>query len=242
MSYKDKLIKEKLPKHVAIIMDGNGRWAKQRNKERIYGHREGVKSVKAVVEAAVEVGIEYLTLYAFSKENWARPKQEVQALMNLLVQGIYDELDTMKEQNIKLKVIGDLSQLEDSVRESVLYALEQTAQNTGLVLIIALSYGARQEIIRAVKMIARKVQQGQLDVDDIDQELFSEHLYTAGIPDPDLLIRTSGELRISNFLLWQLSYTELYFTKVYWPDFRKEEFFQALYDYQNRQRRFGRVL
>ncbi len=241
MSYKDKLQKDRLPIHVAIIMDGNGRWAKARNKERIYGHHEGAKSAKEVVEAAVEVGIGYLTLYAFSSENWRRPKDEVDALMNLLVQGINDELDTMAELNVRLKVIGDLSKLDSEVKAAVENSIEQTKNNSGLTLIIALSYGSREEIIAATREIARKVKQGVLSYEDIDKEVFEKHLYTAGVPDPDLLIRTSGEQRISNFLLWQLSYTELYFTETLWPDFRKEQFYKALYNYQNRERRFGKT-
>ena len=241
MSYKDKLQKDRLPIHVAIIMDGNGRWAKARNKERIYGHHEGAKSAKEVVEAAVEVGIGYLTLYAFSSENWRRPKDEVDALMSLLVQGINDELNTMAELNVRLKVIGDLSKLDSEVKAAVENSIEQTKNNSGLTLIIALSYGSREEIIAATREIARKVKQGVLSYEDIDKEVFEKHLYTADLPDPDLLIRTSGEQRISNFLLWQLSYTELYFTETLWPDFRKEQFYKALYNYQNRERRFGKT-
>ncbi len=241
MSYKQKLDPQKIPRHVAIIMDGNGRWAKLRNKDRIFGHREGVNSVKAVVEAAVEIGIEYLTIYAFSSENWQRPRDEVQALMRLLMQGISDELDNINKQNVRLKVIGQLDRLEPEVYKSVVDAVEATEKNTGLTLVIALSYGGREEILDATRQIAQKVKNGELSVDDINKQVFEQHLYTAGIPDPDLMIRTSGEQRISNFLLWQLSYTELYFTKTLWPDFRKEQFFEAIYNYQQRERRFGKT-
>ena len=241
MGFKDKLDLKKVPQHVAIIMDGNGRWAKQRNKDRIYGHREGVKSAKEVVEAAGEIGVKYLTLYAFSSENWQRPEQEVKALMQLLVQEISQELDRFKQENIRLKVIGDLSRLEPEVYQAVQRAIEQTSNNDRMTIVIALSYGARQEIVNAVRKIAQKVKQGQLDPSEINEQIFANHLYTAGIPDPDFLIRTSGELRISNFLLWQLSYTELYFTKILWPDFRKEQFFEAIYNFQQRERRYGKI-
>ncbi len=241
MGFKDKLDLKKVPQHVAIIMDGNGRWAKQRNKDRIYGHREGVKSAKEVVEAAGEIGVKYLTLYAFSSENWQRPEREVKALMQLLVQEISQELDRFKQENIRLKVIGDLSRLEPEVYQAVQKAIEQTSNNNRMTIVIALSYGARQEIVNAVRQIAQKVKQGQLDPSEINEQIFANHLYTAGIPDPDFLIRTSGELRISNFLLWQLSYTELYFTKILWPDFRKEQFFEAIYNFQQRERRYGKI-
>ncbi len=241
MSFKNKLDQKKIPRHVAIIMDGNGRWAKQRNKDRIFGHYEGVNSVKSVVEGAVEVGVEYITLYAFSSENWNRPKEEVEALMNLLMQGITDELDNLNEQNIRLLVIGQLDRLDKKIYDSVINALKSTENNTGLKLIIALSYGGRQEIVDAAKAIAQKVKNGELSPEEITVQVFEEHLYTKGIPDPDLMIRTSGEQRISNFLLWQLSYTELYFTEILWPDFRKEQFFEALYNYQQRERRFGKI-
>ena len=240
-SFKEKIDLAKVPTHVAIIMDGNGRWAKKRNRERIYGHREGVDSVKAVVEAAGEIGVKYLTLYAFSSENWSRPKEEVEALMSLLVQGIHDELDNIMKQNVRIRVIGDLSKLKPEVRQAVEESIEKTRNNTALNVVIALSYGSRDEIVSAVKEIARKVKEGKLDVEDISQETISGHLYTAGIPDPDLLIRTSGEIRISNFLLWQISYTELYFTPILWPDFKQEQFFEAIYNYQQRERRFGKI-
>ncbi len=238
---KEKIDLKKVPVHVAIIMDGNGRWAKKRNRERVYGHQEGVNSVKAVVEAAGEIGVKYLTLYAFSSENWARPKEEVEALMSLLVNGIRDELDNIMKQNIRIKVIGDLTRLKPDVRKAVEESVEKTKNNTALTVVIALSYSGRDEIVNAVKHIAQQVKDGKLDIEDIDQELISSNLYTAGIPDPDLLIRTSGEIRISNFLLWQISYTELYFTEILWPDFKKDQFFEAIYNYQQRERRFGKI-
>jgi len=240
-NFKEKIDFKKIPVHVAIIMDGNGRWAKQRNKDRFFGHREGVNSVKAVVEAAGELGIKYLTLYAFSSENWSRPKEEIELLMSLLVQGIRDELDNIIKQNIKIIVIGDLSKLKEEVRKQVEEAMERSKDNKGLNLIIALSYSGRDEIVYAVRQIANKVKNGKLNVEEINREVVSSHLYTVGIPDPDLMIRTSGEIRISNFLLWQISYTELYFTSILWPDFKKEQFFEAIYNYQLRERRFGKI-
>ena len=241
MSYKEKLDFNNIPKHVAIIMDGNGRWAKLRNRERTYGHQEGVKSVKAVVEAALEIGVKYLTIYAFSSENWARPKEEVQTLMKILVDGINDELDNLNEQGIRLHVIGEIYRLQPEVQQAIKKALESTKKNDKLHLIVALSYSGRDEIISAVKKIAEKVKSNQLEINNIDQTVFSNHLYTKDFPDPDLLIRTSGEIRISNFLLWQIAYTELYFTKILWPDFRKEQFFEAIFNYQQRERRFGKT-
>lgn len=241
MSFREKIDLNKVPAHVAIIMDGNGRWAKRRNRERVYGHREGVNSVKAVVEAAGEIGVKYLTLYAFSSENWSRPKEEVDALMALLVQGIHDELDNIMEKNTRIRVIGDMSKLKPDVRQAVEESLEKTKNNTALNVVIALSYGSRDEIVYAVQKIAQEVKQGRLDVEDITVDTISSHLYTAGIPDPDFLIRTSGEIRISNFLLWQISYAELYFTPILWPDFKKEQFFEAIYNYQQRERRFGKI-
>ncbi len=241
MSLKDKIDLQKVPRHIAIIMDGNGRWAKKRNKERIFGHYEGVNSVRAIIKAAIEAGVKYLTLYAFSSENWQRPKEEVEALMDLLVKGVEEDLDKLNEQNVKLYVIGDIAGLPPKVKKSVDKALKATEKNTGLNLIIALNYGARQEILNAVKNIAIAVKNGKLDINAIDEKLFANYLTTKGIPDPDLLIRTSGEQRISNFLLWQISYTELYFTEILWPDFREEQFFEAIINYQNRERRFGKI-
>jgi undecaprenyl diphosphate synthase len=217
-----------LPQHVAIIMDGNGRWAKQRALPRAAGHREGVKSVRSV-------------LYTFSKENWQRPAMEVSMLMKLLVTSLRSEIDEMMEKNVRLNTLGDLNDLPPFVREELIDGMERTKHNTGLKLNLALSYGARSEIVAAVKEVARRVRDGELYLEDIDEEIFSDSLYTQNIPDPDLLIRTSGEQRISNFLLWQLAYSELYITRTYWPDFRKEEFCGALINYIYRERRFGMV-
>jgi len=240
MSYKEKLDKKKIPRHVAIIMDGNGRWAKKRNKNRIFGHKAGTKSVKLVVEAAYEIGVEYLTLYAFSTENWNRPKTEISGLMSLLVGGINDELDYLHKQKVKLTVIGDDKNIAPTVKKAINKAIEKTKYNTGLNVIIALSYSSRWEIINAINNIIKDVSDKKIP-EQITEQIFSSYLTTANIPDPELLIRTSGEVRISNFLLWQISYSELYFTEKYWPDFKKEEFFEAIYDYQNRERRFGKI-
>src|SRR5690606_32298923 len=239
MELKQQINLEKLPQHIAIIMDGNGRWGKEQGKLRIFGHNKGVDSVRQVVEAAVEIGIPFLTLYAFSTENWNRPKFEVTALMEILVSAINKETKTLMKNGVKLNAIGDLKQLPDSCHKQLLKAIAQTANNTNCTLTLALSYSARQEIVEASKRIAEKVQKGELHLDDIDQESFSSHLETAGIPDPELMIRTSGEQRISNFLLWQLAYSELYFTEKLWPDFIKNDLYEAVIAYQKRERRFG---
>ncbi len=228
-----------VPRHVAIILDGNGRWAKQRGLARIFGHEEGAKAVRGSVEGCGELGIEYLTLYAFSQENWQRPKIEVTALMRLLQNFLKDTTPELMEKNVRLHAIGRIDELPDSCRAELHRSIERTAANTGLTLILALSYGARAEIIDAVRSIAREIQAGHLDEAMVDPELFSRHLYTRAYPDPDLLIRTSGEMRLSNFLLWQLSYAEIHFTPVLWPDFRKQDLLAAVEDYSNRQRRFG---
>ena len=241
MSFKNKIIKEKLPTHVAIIMDGNGRWAKMRGEHRIVGHQNGVESVRQTVEAAAELGISYLTLYAFSTENWNRPQDEVLGLMSLLVEAIENETPTLMKNNVRLKAIGDLNSLPTEVREKLEGTISNTSKNTGLTLVLALSYSSRWEIVNAVKNIAHKVQDGTLSVDEINDKLITNHLTTIDIPDPELLIRTSGETRISNFLLWQIAYTELYFTEIFWPDFSKEEFYKALFNFQNRERRFGKI-
>lgn len=241
MSIKNKIIKEKLPTHLAIIMDGNGRWAKMRGEHRIIGHQNGVEAVRETVEAAGELGISYLTLYAFSTENWNRPKDEVLGLMSLLVEAIENETPTLMKNNVRLQAIGDLSSLPLEVREKLEGTISNTSGNSGLTLILALSYSSRWEIVNAVKNIASQVQNGDVSLDDIDSDLFSSHLTTKGIPDPELLIRTSGEYRISNFLLWQIAYSELYFTELFWPDFNKEELYKALLNYQNRERRFGKI-
>lgn len=238
-SVKDQLVKEKLPKHVAIIMDGNGRWAKKSGNLRIFGHKNGVKSVREVTEASAELGIQYLTLYAFSTENWNRPKLEVEALMTLLVSTISSETKTLMENNVRLKFIGCVDSLPSSVLSNLEACVENTSKNSGLTLVLALSYSSRWEIIDAVKAIAQKAKDGILAPESITADLFENHLSTAGMPDPELMIRTSGEQRISNFLLWQLAYSELYFSEVLWPDFRKEDFYKALLVYQNRERRFG---
>jgi undecaprenyl diphosphate synthase len=239
MAYKEQIDLLKLPKHVAIIMDGNGRWAKEKGKLRVFGHHNGVLSVRAVVEAAVELGIEYITLYTFSLENWNRPKLEVMAIMELIVNTIHREIQTFMDQNVRLNAIGDLDLLPKKCYKELTGAMKKTSGNTGLVLTLALSYSSRREILRAVKNIADKVKQGELNVEDIDEGVFGNNLFTCDMPDPELLIRTSGEYRISNYLLWQIAYSELYFTSKLWPDFRKEDFYEAILDYQKRERRFG---
>jgi len=231
----------KLPQHIAIIMDGNGRWAKEKGKLRIFGHHNGVLSVRDVVEGSCDVGLKYLTLYTFSSENWNRPKLEVMAIMELMVSTIHKEIDNFMKKNVRLNAIGDLTMLPERCFKELKNAIDKTAGNTGLVLTLALSYSSRREIINAVKQIAGKVQAGTLSIDDIDEDVFENNLYTSGMPDPELLIRTSGENRISNYLLWQIAYAELYFTTKLWPDFRKEDLFEAILDYQKRERRFGLI-
>ena len=229
-----------LPQHVAIIMDGNGRWAEDRGFARILGHQRGVDTIREIVRAARELKIKYLTLYAFSKENWARPKREVDFLMSLLGQYLDSELKDMETNQIRFNAIGKLEDLPDNVREKVKRNVAKTERNQGLLLTLALSYSSRVEITDAAKRLCEQVKQGRLQVEEITEAHFTRELYTAGIPDPDLLIRTSGELRISNFLLWQISYTEIYVSEKYWPDFRKEDFLEAVREYQKRERRFGR--
>lgn len=238
-SVKENIDLNKLPQHVAIIMDGNGRWAKTKGKPRVFGHRNGVVSVREVTEAAAELGIKYITLYAFSTENWSRPSFEVNALMTLLVETVKSEVNTLMKNNIRLQAIGDLSKLPDRTRKALIEGIEKTKLNDRMTLVLALNYSSRWEIVEAVKKISKEVQNGNLEIENIDANIFSEHLATRDIPDPELMIRTSGERRISNYLLWQAAYAELYFTSVLWPDFRKEHFFQAIYDYQQRERRFG---
>ena len=232
---------QRLPRHVAIIMDGNGRWAKEQGQDRLYGHFHGVESVRRVTEGAAELGIEYLTLYAFSTENWDRPEQEVKGLMSLLVDTIKKEVETLNKNNIRLHVIGDTDMLPESARHELNEAIAETGKNTGLNLIMALSYSSRWELLRAVKNIAVDVSQGKLSAETIDDALFHQYLCTKNFPDPELMIRTSGEHRISNFLLYQIAYAELYFTDTLWPDFRKEDLVEALLNYQNRERRFGKI-
>jgi undecaprenyl diphosphate synthase len=241
MELKDKIVRDQLPEHVAIIMDGNGRWAKEKGNKRIYGHRNGVIAVREVTEAAAELGILYLTLYAFSKENWKRPKSEVNGLMSLLVNTINKEKKNLQKNNIRLLTIGDKDTMPEKVMRELDTAVDETAGNTGLSLVLALNYGSRWEIANALNQLLNKVNSGEIDKPDISEEIISNHLTTNNIPDPELLIRTGGEKRISNFLLWQISYTELYFTHVLWPDFRKKHFHEAIIDFQNRERRFGKT-
>ncbi|MEX2578464.1 MAG: isoprenyl transferase [Verrucomicrobiales bacterium] len=230
-----------IPEHVAIIMDGNGRWAAKRNLPRREGHRAGAESVEACLEACGEIGVRYLTLYAFSSENWKRPESEVDALMGLLSHFLEEKLPALMKNNIRVRVIGRTDRLPASNRRGLEKSIRQTAANDGLTLVVALSYGSREEIVDAARQLAEKAKNGELDPAAIDEEVFAEHLYTAGVPDPDLLIRTSGEFRVSNFLLWQISYTEIHVTSVLWPDFRSEHLLEALADFQGRTRRFGRL-
>jgi len=241
MSWKDKIDHNRLPKHIAIIMDGNGRWAKQRGRLRTFGHHQGVKSVREATESAAELGIKYLTLYAFSTENWNRPKSEVNALMNLLVRTINKETKTLHDNNISLMAIGDIDSLPEVTRKELNEAIRETAHHTRMKLILALSYSSRWEIANAARIIAEKVGSKEIMPDQVDQALFESYLNTSSIPDPELLIRTSGEYRISNFLLWQIAYAELYFSMKLWPDFRKEDLYEAIVDYQRRERRFGKI-
>ena len=235
------LDKNNIPKHVAIIMDGNGRWAKQKGEMRIFGHTNGVESVRESLTAAAEIGVKYLTLYAFSTENWNRPKEEVAALMDLLVKAIYDEVEELNEKGVRLETIGNTSILPVYCREALTKAKERTKDNDKITLILALSYSSRWEIAKAVKTMAEESISGKLNVETINEDLISSYLSTSNFPDPELLIRTSGENRVSNFLMWQLAYTELYFTETLWPDFKKEHFFKAIKDYQDRERRFGKT-
>jgi len=241
MSFKEKLIKEKLPAHIAIIMDGNGRWAKKQNKMRIFGHKEGVRTVRKITEASVEIGIKYLTLYTFSTENWNRPKLEVEGLMSLLVSTVNEETKTLMDNNVQLLTIGNIDAMPKKVADKLRSSIEQTSKNDGMKLILALSYSSRWEITEAVRRIACDTANGKLQSNDITADLISSYLQTAQIPDPELLIRTSGERRISNFLLWQIAYSELYFTDLLWPEFTEESLYEALYDYQCRERRFGKT-
>lgn len=237
----EKIDKKQLPRHIAIIMDGNGRWAKEKGEDRLFGHYHGVESVRNIVEGCAELGIEYLTLYAFSTENWDRPENEVEGLMELLVSTIRKEVETLNKNKIRLHVIGDMNMLPDFAKKELNEALVITEKNTGLNLIMALSYSGRWEILNMVKSIANEAMEGRLKIDDINQDTLHQHLCTSNFPDPELMIRTSGEYRISNFLLYQLAYSELYFTPVRWPDFRKENLYEAILDFQNRERRFGKT-
>ena len=233
--------RNKLPQHIAIIMDGNGRWAKQQGLIRVVGHENGTKSVREVVEACAEIGVKNLTLYAFSTENWNRPKLEVQTLMKLLVKSLKKEIKTLQDNNIKLSAIGNIKDLPRKVHDELLEVIEKTSNNTAMTLTLALSYGSREELMNVVKELSNKVKNNIISVDSIDESIINKHLYTQNLPDVDLLIRTSGEQRISNFLLWQIAYAELYFTPILWPDFKKADLFDALIAYQNRERRFGKT-
>src|SRR5690606_19147652 len=241
MSYKDKIDHINLPKHIAIIMDGNGRWAKEKGELRVFGHKNGVTAVRETLEAAVEIGISYLTLYAFSTENWNRPEMEVNALMELLVDSLNKELPTFQKNNIRVNSIGHTKDLPKHCQATLQDTIEQTKNNTGCTLTLALSYGSRQEILDATKSIAQKIKNGELEIDEISADLFSSHLYTHNIPDPDLLIRTSGEQRVSNYMLWQIAYSELFFLPIMWPEFSSENLFECIYLFQNRERRFGKI-
>ncbi len=236
-----KINKSKIPNHVAVIMDGNGRWAKKIGKERFFGHNSGVSSVRDTIEASIDIGVKNLTLYVFSMENWKRPEAEVKALMHLLFNSIDTELENLNKNNIKLSVIGQKDLLPDSTRKRLIEAVDQTSNNTGLKLNLAISYGAKQEIIEAVKSISDKVKKNIISLENIDENIINDHLYTRNLDNVDLLIRTGGEIRVSNFLLWQISYAELFFLELLWPDFKKKHFYEAVIEYQNRARRFGKV-
>jgi undecaprenyl diphosphate synthase len=241
-SLKENIDLSNLPEHIAVIMDGNGRWAKNKGAARIFGHKNAVEAVRAVTEGCAELGVKFLTLYAFSTENWGRPKEEVDALMELLVNTLKKEIGTLHENKVKLRAIGEITNLPRNCQQNLAEAIEATKHNTGLTMIIALSYSGRWELVKAMKNMAADVKKGLIDPENINENLVSRYLQTAGIPDPELLIRTSGEMRISNFLLWQIAYTEIFITNTLWPDFRKEHLYEAICAYQKRERRFGKVL
>lgn len=241
MNLLNKIDSTNLPKHLAIIMDGNGRWAKQKGFLRAFGHESGTKSVKKIIEASAKLGIEFLTLYAFSTENWNRPKLEVDTLMKVLINALKNELITLQENNIKLNAIGNLDKLPKSAQKELLEVISKTKDNTKMTLTLALSYGSREELVNAVRNICNKVKNNIISIDAIDDSIINEHLYTQNLPDVDLLIRTSGEHRISNFLLWQIAYAELYFTDILWPDFKEQDLYEAIISYQKRERRFGKT-
>ncbi len=241
MSFLEKINKEKIPRHIAIIMDGNGRWAKKQGKVRVFGHNKGVETVKEITEACAKIGVDYLTLYAFSTENWKRPKREVDALMKLLVSSIKKEINTLHDNSIRLFAIGDIASLPPKTRKELSKAIADTQHHTRMQLNLALSYSARWELTNAVRAIVEEAMSGKIKVEDIDEELVSGHLTTRGMPDPELMIRTSGEQRLSNYLLWQLAYAEFVFSPKLWPDFTSEDLYEAIYDYQNRERRFGKI-
>ena len=238
---KAQIAKNNRPNHIAVIMDGNGRWAKQKGRPRVFGHKNGVTSVRQVIEGCAEIGVNYLTLYAFSTENWNRPKLEVKTLMALLVSSLKKELKTLQKNNIKLNTIGNLQNLPKKAQIEISEVIEKTKNNSSLTLTLALSYGSREEIVNVIKNISKKVVNNQLNVEEIDEKIINNHLYTFSLPDVDFMIRTSGEKRISNFLLWQIAYAELYFTDTLWPDFKKENLFKAILEYQSRERRFGKT-
>lgn len=242
MGLKEEIDLHNLPQHIAVIMDGNGRWAKKKGAMRIFGHSNAIKAVRETTEGCAELGVKYLTLYAFSTENWGRPKEEVMALMQLLISTIKSETKTLNKNNIKLTTIGDIGQLPEQCQAELKEAMEITKHNTRMTLVLALSYSGRWDIMQAVKSIAQKIEGGQLAATAVDETVLQQHLNTHEMPDPELLIRTSGEMRISNFLLWQLAYTELYITETLWPDFRKEHLYEAIASYQKRERRFGKVI
>ncbi len=241
MNIKSQIQASKVPTHIAVIMDGNGRWAKKQGKARVFGHKNGVKSVREIIETSAEIGVRYLTLYAFSTENWNRPKLEVKTLMSLLVSSLKKELASLQKNNVKLQTIGNLKHLPVKAQKEISEVTAKTKNNSKITLTLALSYGAREEIVQAIQKISKKVVNNALNIKEIDEKIINNHLYTFTLPDVDLLIRTSGEKRISNFLLWQIAYAELYFTEVLWPDFRKEHLYQAIVEYQNRERRFGKT-
>ncbi|MDO9037656.1 MAG: isoprenyl transferase [Lutibacter sp.] len=239
--FKSQINADNLPNHIAIIMDGNGRWAEMKGKPRVFGHKNGVTSVNEVIEGCREIGVNYLTLYAFSTENWNRPKLEVKTLMALLVSSLRKELNTLVKNNIKLNTIGNIENLPEKAQVELAEVVEKTKNNTSLTLTLALSYGSREEIVNVIRNISKKVVNNQIAIEEINENIINNHLYTFSLPDVDLLIRTSGEKRISNFLLWQIAYAELYFTDTLWPDFRKENLFNAIVNYQQRERRFGKT-
>lgn len=241
-SLKENIDLSNLPEHIAVIMDGNGRWAKKQGAARIFGHKNAVEAVRAVTEGCAELGVKFLTLYAFSTENWARPKEEVDALMELLVNTLKKEIGTLQDNKVKLRTIGETTNLPVNCQKNLAEAMEATRDNTGLQMLVALSYSGRWELVKAMKKIAADVKNGLVDPNKINENMVAEHLETAGIPDPELLIRTSGEMRVSNFLLWQIAYTEIFITDTLWPDFRKENLYEAICAYQKRERRFGKVL
>lgn len=241
MTFKEQINPNTLPKHIAIIMDGNGRWAKKQGLMRAAGHEKGTKAVRDVVEGCSEIGVENLTLYAFSTENWKRPKREVDTLMKLLVSSLKKEIKTLQDNNIKLNAIGLINTLPQKAQKELAEVMEKTKTNTRMTLTLALSYGSREELVQAVKQISEKVKNSEISSKEIDESVINKHLYTHNLPDVDMVIRTSGEQRISNFLLWQIAYAELFFTEILWPDYRKENLFEAIYNYQNRERRFGKT-